>query len=482
MILRLVNETETYTETTQLQRFQDLLALQTAFLASIRVVQGIPDNINPDKPPTSYKDAMSWSDAQEWDEAHQKEYKGFKDLNAFSTVPLPKGAKVLGTTTQRDYKVDNGVFVKRKVRMCVRGDQQQDSVDYVAADLYLPTLKATKARLLTAITAEHGCKIYKTDTSQAFLYGDMGSDKVYIRPPDWWPVVTPEGHVLQLLKSIYGTKQAARRWHLHISAWMESNGYPTVNNEKTIFMKRAGNDFIIHGLFVEDMMHVPTSQSLMDEFIAKYSKDFDITGGDLMETFLGMEVDQSGNKIRLHLDRYIQDVIDEYSAFSQKPVRPKQVPSQPGLLLTRDDCPIVADLIKQRFYRSMVAKLQFAATWIRFDISFSVSQLARFCASAGPSHWNALHVLMGYLAAYPSFKLTYRKCSQGLIGFADSDWANSVSRHSTTGNLFLYNGTPIAWKSKLQKTIALSTAEAEYYAASRAAVDIIYLRYLLTSM
>ena len=69
----------------------------------------------------------------------------------------------------------------------------------------------------------------------------------------------------------------------------------------------------------------------------------------------------------------------------------------------------------------------------------------------------------------------YRKrssSSNGLIGFADSDWANSLSWHSTTGKLFLYNSTPIAWRSKLQKEIALSMAEAEYYSASRNAVDI----------
>ena len=373
--------------------------------------------------------------------------------------------------------------------MCVRGDQQRDGVDYQSADLYSPTLKAAEARLLTAIGAEHGCKIYKTDTSQAFLYGDMGDDKVYIRPPPWWPEEIPEGHVLQLLKSIYGTKQAARRWHVHISGWMESNGYPAVNSEKTIFMKRVDDDFIIHGLFVDDMMHIPTNESLWKEFIDKYSKDFDITGGMLMDSFLGMEVEQSEGKIRLHLDKYITDIVDEFSKFSAKigakPVRPRSVPSQPGLLLTRDDCPISPDPIKQKFYRSMIAKLQFAATWIRFDISFSVAQLARFCASAGPTHWDALRRLIGYLAGCPSLKLTYRKRSSrsnGLVGFADADWANSLTRHSTTGNLFLYNGTPISWRSKLQKTIALSTAEAEYYSASRAAIEVIYLRYLLSGM
>ena len=35
---------------------------------------------------------------------------------------------------------------------------------------------------------------------------------------------------------------------------METNGYPAVNSEKTILKKHNGNDFIIHGLFVDDMM------------------------------------------------------------------------------------------------------------------------------------------------------------------------------------------------------------------------------------
>ena len=92
---------------------------------------------------------------------------------------------------------------------------------------------------------------------------------------------------------------------------------------------------------------------------------------------------------------------------------------------------------------------------------------------------------MEYLTHVPSFKLTYRRRSElsnGLSGYCDSDWANSVSRRSTTGNLFLYNRTPISWRSKLQKTISLSTAEAEYYSASAAAVEVTYLRYLLKSM
>jgi hypothetical protein len=97
----------------------------------------------------------------------------------------------------------------------------------------------------------------------------MGDDVVYVKAPDWWPEPIPESHCLQLLKSIYGTRQAARRWHIHISDWMEKNGYPAVNSEKTIFMKREGEHFIVHSLFVDDMMHTTTSTKLKDEFLRK---------------------------------------------------------------------------------------------------------------------------------------------------------------------------------------------------------------------
>jgi hypothetical protein len=51
----------------------------------------------------------------------------------------------------------------------------------------------------------------------------MENEKIYICPPDWWPVPVPQGHALLLMKSMYGTRQAARRWHQRISGWMESH-------------------------------------------------------------------------------------------------------------------------------------------------------------------------------------------------------------------------------------------------------------------
>ncbi len=156
---------------------------------------------------------------------------------------------------------------------------------------------------------------------------------------------------------------------------MIHNGYLAVSSEKTIFKKTKGSDYIIHGLFVDDMMHISSCDELKKEFMDKYSKSFKITGGGLMKTFLGMEVEQSGKTIKLHLDSYIQQVLAEYKVY-KKMLRPKKVQISPGFILKLEDVPELLDQLMQNYYRSFVAKLQFAATWVRIDIALTVSQLA----------------------------------------------------------------------------------------------------------
>ncbi len=46
------------------------------------------------------------------------------------------------------------------------------------SDLYVPVLKSAEAKLLLALAAAYGAKVVKTNTKQAYLYGDMGDDSV----------------------------------------------------------------------------------------------------------------------------------------------------------------------------------------------------------------------------------------------------------------------------------------------------------------
>ena len=80
-------------------------------------------------------------------------------------------------------------------------------------------------------------------------------------------------------------------------------------------MKRDGKDFIMHGIFVDDMKHISTAKYLLDEFLEKYSGDLEITGEHHrmdMESFFGLDVEQWKSKISLHLDAYIRKMLGIY--------------------------------------------------------------------------------------------------------------------------------------------------------------------------
>jgi hypothetical protein len=67
--------------------------------------------------------------------------------------------------------------------------------------------------------------------------------------------------------------------------------------------------------------------------------------------------------------------------------------------------------------------------------------------------------------------------------YTDSDWAGDpVSRKSITGFSIFLQGAPIMWRSQAQKTVSLSSTEAEYYATSEAAKEIKFIVQVMESL
>ena len=77
------------------------------------------------------------------------------------------------------------------------------------------------------------------------------------------------------------------------------------------------------------------------------------------------------------------------------------------------------------------------------------------------------------------FSAKGRQQQRGLIAYADSAYANSARNRSTTGFIFMIDGTPITWMSRKQSITAQSSTEAEYMAVSEAAKQAIWARHLL---
>jgi hypothetical protein len=70
-----------------------------------------------------------------------------------------------------------------------------------------------------------------------------------------------------------------------------------------------------------------------------------------------------------------------------------------------------------------------------------------------------------------------------ITGYCDSDWGSDPNdRRSVTGYAFVMCGGAVSWQSKRQKSIALSSVEAEYMAARAAAQEAIWWRSFLRDL
>jgi len=226
---------------------------------------------------------------------------------------------------------------------------------------------------------------------------------------------------------------------------------------------------------------------MYNEFQKSFRKRFDVTSG-AVGIYLGnhINVDKAKLAVDVNQTAYLDELLARYDMSSCTPVSTPIVArlseQSAGSLLSQDD---------HATYRHMVGSLLYLSCWSRPDIAFAVSELSRFVSAPAQSHYDAAKHLLRYLKGTRDLGLKYSKVSTMscesrpniLWGYVDSDWAGCPdSRRSTSGFVLMLNGAAISWKSKRQSVVALSTAEAEFVAASSLVQEVIYVRRLLTRL
>lgn len=164
--------------------------------------------------------------------------------------------------------------------------------------------------------------------------------------------------------------------------------------------------------------------------------------------------------------------------------KPISTPLDPGSKFSKDiepKTPEDACEMKKTPYREPVGSLLYASQNTTSDISFAVSSVSRFMQNPGKGHWTAVKCIFRYLKRTAEAKLEFSRDhamgNEGCIGYTDADWANDI-RRSVTGSIFLFQGTPIAWQSKRQGSVTLSTMEAEYMTLSSSCQEALWLHSL----
>jgi hypothetical protein len=193
--------------------------------------------------------------------------------------------------------------------------------------------------------------------------------------------------------------------------------------------------------------------------------------------FLGLQITQRPNGIFISQGKYLREMLKRFQMEDSKPVG---TPMVTGCKLRKDDDSPDVD---QSSYRSMIGSLLYITT-SRLDIMHVVGMVGRYRVAPKQSHLQDVKRIFRYLKETMNYGLWYpRNQILQLTSYLDANWENYVDeRKSTSGGEFFLGNSLVAWISKKQGSISLSTTEAEYIAATTCCTQVLWMIQTLTDL
>ncbi|KAJ9519966.1 hypothetical protein QJQ45_014694 [Haematococcus lacustris] len=286
--------------------------------------------------------------------------------------------------------------------------------------------------------------------------------------------------VCRLQKALYGLRQAPRAWHARLCEELLSMGFKAFEADPALFTLQLSTGMVYLLVYVDDCLLCTQQGDTAGLAYVKKQLSSAFKLKDLGEArwLLGMQLtrDRAEGTIKLDQHKFIQELV---TANSKSAAHSKPLPMAPAVKLVREGDALDTTL---HHYSALVGSLLYLTCCTRPDIAFAVGALARHMSAPTKQHWAAACSVLCYLKGTTDQGLLFGGVS-GLQGFSDADYAGDKdTARSTTGYIFTLNGGAISWSSRLQPTVAMSTAEAKYMAASSAAKEALWLRKLMRDL
>ena len=203
---------------------------------------------------------------------------------------------------------------------------------------------------------------------------------------------------------------------------------------------------------------------------------------------LGIKIyrDRSKRLIGLSQSAYIDKVLKRFNMQnSKKGYLPMQVEHGLSSKLCASTPDEVARM-KKVPYASAVGSIMYAVKCTRPDVAFAQNMTSRYQQNPGEDHWHAVKGIIKYLRNTKDMFLVYGgnpDAELDVTGYCDASFeTDKDDTKSQTGYVFVINGGAVDWRSKKQTTIAMSATEAEYIAASEAAMEAVWMRKFISDL
>ena len=319
-------------------------------------------------------------------------------------------------------------------------------------------------------------KVMFVDISKAHLYAPVQEEEFVQFPPERMK----EGKCARLIYTLYGLRTAASNWEKEYSKTLEDAGFRAGQATVVAFYHELrdirivvhGDDFVIEG-------QESDLEWVRGVLAAKYlMKVRGILGPDARDKktidILGRVVEWRADELWWEADpRHVERILETMG------LKDGNASVVPGVKIQEEEGDAVElsaeDLSR---FRSVAARANFIAQ-DRPDIRYSVKELCREMSKPTQGSLRKLKKLARYLKGQPrmvqkiQIDAKAKEVHKGDIKvIVDSDWAGcTTTRRSTNGGCIVVGDVCLKAWSTTQGVVALSSGEAEYYAAVKGASE-----------
>ena len=423
--------------------------------------------------PRTYEEAMK---DKEWRNSVADEADAMVKNGTWYESELPQGKKAVSCKWIFTIKYrPDGTVDRKKTRLVARGFTQTYGEDYI--DTFAPVAKLHTIRIILSIATNLEWGLWQMDVKNAFLQGEL-EDEVYMQPPPGLESLVKPGNVLRLKKAIYGLKQSPRAWYHKLSTTLNGKGFRKSELDHTLFTLNTTSGIICLLVYVDDIIITGSDKVGIQETKDYLKSVFEIKDLGEMKYFLGIEICRSKEGLFMSQRKYTLDLLKDAGKLGGQTAK---MPMEDGYKVPREgeleDSKLFHD---PKLYRKLVGKLIYL-TITRPDICFAVNQVSQHMQAPKDHHWRMVDRVLSYLNGSPG-QGVWMGCngSTEVVGYCDADWAGDrADRRSTTGYCTFIGGNLVTWKSKKQKVVSCSSAEAEYRAMLKLTNELVWIKGIL---
>ena len=462
---------------------EEIIAL--AFDGIISLLSEVGDEF--ETAPENDREMLRGNRTKEFIEAEHKELFQIYSNGTVEIVICPKNRKPIPCRWVYDIKRnEHNEIVRFKARLVVQGFRQIEGIDFQKTFSSVAQLRTF--RTLVALSIRFGLTITQYDISTAFLNADVDTEIFMKFPPRYPP--DNDNEVFKLLKALYGLRQASRLWKEMLVGIFNDAGLKMCQSESgVVYSTKEDKSLPISErlclvcIHVDDYGILTGNEQRRKEIESVMDRIFKVQKMGELKLYLGI-VHESGVRAdgrrtaKLHQGPYLERLVKKMNYDKATTAKTPDLPSVKQTVL---DCPGEDDEKVEWPYISCTGSVMYAACGTRPDLARHVNSAARYNKNPGKNHVlfqkQGLKYIKGTTHRGLIFTepLNIKDEKVDIMCFVDTDWAGcSDTRRSTVGFIIQICGGSVAWCSRLMKTLALSSCEAEFMGLTEVAREIMW--------